>query len=70
VTALSHASSSSLKKNKFKKKRNIKSRKIDKRKRKMLMSKVSHNILRIAAIFRRPNSVILGFPKDMLYLIY
>jgi len=36
VTAMSRASSSS-------RKRNIKSRKIDKRKRKMLVSKVFHN---------------------------
>jgi len=40
VTAMSHASSLSLK---IKKKRNIKSRKIDKRKRKMLVSKAFHN---------------------------
>jgi len=38
VTAMSHASSSSLKI-----KRNIKSRKIDKRKRKILVSKAFHN---------------------------
>jgi len=42
VTVMSHASSSSLK---GKRKRNIKSRKIDKRKRKMLVSKVFYNIL-------------------------
>ena len=40
VTAMSCASSSSLKR---KRKRNIKSRKIDKRKRKMLVSKVFYN---------------------------
>jgi len=40
---MSHASSSSLKRKKTQNKRNIKSRKIDKRKRKMLMSKVFHN---------------------------
>jgi len=34
-------------KKKFKRKRNIKSRKIDKRKRKMLVSKVFHNITEI-----------------------
>jgi len=46
VTAMSHASSSSIKRKKkeIQKKRNIKSRKIDKRKRKMLVSKVFHNI--------------------------
>jgi len=38
VTAISHASSSSLKR-----KRKRKTRKIDKRKRKMLVSKVFHN---------------------------
>jgi len=47
VTAMPRASSSSLKKKKKKKeiqkKRNIKSRKIDKRKRKMLASKAFHN---------------------------
>ena len=43
VTAMSRASSSSLKRKEIQKKRNIKSRKIDKRKRKMLMSKVFHN---------------------------
>jgi len=40
---MSCASSSSLKEKEIQKKRNIKSRKIDKRKRKMLMSKVFHN---------------------------
>jgi len=49
VTVMSRASSSSLKRKKKKekeiqKKRNIKSRKIDKRKRKMLVSKAFHNI--------------------------
>ena len=47
VTAMSHASSSSLKEKEkekeIQKKRNIKSRKIDKRKRKMLVSEVFHN---------------------------
>jgi len=49
VTAMSHASSLSLKRKrkrkrkKIQKKRNIKSRKIDKRKRKMLVSKAFHN---------------------------
>jgi len=43
VTAMSHASSSSLKRKEIQKKRNIKLRKIDKRKRKMLMSKAFHN---------------------------
>ena len=43
VTAMSHASSLSLKEKEIQKKRNIKSRKIDKRKRKMLMSKASYN---------------------------
>jgi len=42
---MSHASSLSLKGTEIQKKRNIKSRKIDKRKRKMLMSKVFHNII-------------------------
>jgi len=43
VTAMSHASSSSLKRKikRNSKKRNIKSRKIDKRERKMLVSKCS-----------------------------
>jgi len=40
---MSCASSSSLKRTEIQKKRNIKSRKIDKRKRKMLMSKAFHN---------------------------
>jgi len=46
VTARSCASSSSLnkKEKEFQKKRNIKSRKIDKRKRKMLVSEAFHNI--------------------------
>jgi len=43
VTAMSYASSSSIKRKKIQKKRNIKSRKIDKRKRKMLVSKVFYN---------------------------
>jgi len=45
VTAMSHASSSSIKRKRkeIQKKRNIKSRKIDKRKRKMLVSKVFHD---------------------------
>jgi len=45
VTAMSCASSLSIKikRNSKEKKRNIKSRKIDKRKRKMLVSKVFHN---------------------------
>ena len=41
VTAISHASSSSMKEKEIQKKRNIKSRKIDKRK--MLAFKVFHN---------------------------
>jgi len=40
---MSHASSLSKKKKKFKRKRNIKSKKIDKRKRKMLVSKAFYN---------------------------
>jgi len=40
---MSCASSSSLKEKEIQKKKNIKSRKIDKRKRKMLMSKAFHN---------------------------
>ena len=45
VTAMSRASSSSLKEKEkeIQKKRNIKSRKIDKRKRKMLVSEAFHN---------------------------
>jgi len=44
VTAMSHASSSSKEKEKeIQKKRNIKSRKIDKRKRKMLVFNMFHN---------------------------
>jgi len=45
VTAISRASSSSLKEKEkeIQKKRNIKSRKIDKRKRKMLVSEAFHN---------------------------
>jgi len=46
---MSHASSSSLKEKEkekeIQKKRNIKSRKIDKRRRKMLVSKAFHNII-------------------------
>jgi len=52
-------------KKKFKKKRNIKSRKIDKRKKKKkkLVSKAFHNIIdtKIAATFRRPYFILLGF---------
>ena len=44
VTAMSHASSSSIKEKEIQKKRNIKSRKIDKRKRKILVSKAFHNM--------------------------
>jgi len=48
VTAISHASSLSLKRKEkekeIQKKRNIKSKKIDKRKREMLVSKAFHNI--------------------------
>ena len=47
VTAMSHASSLSLKikekEKEIQKKRNIESRKIDKRKREMLVSKAFHN---------------------------
>jgi len=43
VTAMSCASSSSIKEKEIQKKRNIKSRKIDKRKRKILVSKAFHN---------------------------
>jgi len=43
VTAMSCASSSLIKEKEIQKKRNIKSRKLDKRKRKMLVSKVFHN---------------------------
>jgi len=43
VTAMSHASSSLIKEKEIQKKRSIKSRKIDKRKRKMLVSKAFHN---------------------------
>jgi len=49
VTAMSCASSSLLKEKEkgIQKKRNIKSRKIDKRKRKMLVSKVFYNTKRV-----------------------
>jgi len=40
---MSHASSSSIKEKEIQKKRNIKSRKIDKRKRKRLVFRVFHN---------------------------
>jgi len=40
---MSHASSSSLKEKEIQKKRNIKSRKIDKRERKILVSKAFYN---------------------------
>jgi len=43
VTAMSHASSSLIKEKEIQKERNIKSREIDKRKRKMLVSKAFHN---------------------------
>jgi len=45
VTAMSHASSLSIKRKEkeIQKKKNIKSRKIDKRKRKMLVFKAFHN---------------------------
>jgi len=43
VTAILCASSLSLKEKEIQKKKNIKSRKIDKRKRKMLMSKAFYN---------------------------
>ena len=39
------------KKKKFKRKRNIKSRKIDKRKRKILVSKAFHNTLYISRLY-------------------
>jgi len=45
VTAMSHASSLLIKEKEIQKERNIKLRKIDKRKRKMLVSKVFHNIM-------------------------
>ena len=45
VTTMSHASSLSIKEKEIQKKRNIKSRKIDKRKRKMLVFKVFHDTL-------------------------
>jgi len=45
VTAMSHASSLSIKEKEIQKKRNIKSRKIDKRTRKILVSKAFHNRL-------------------------
>jgi len=49
VTAMSCASSSSIKRKKkeIQKKRNIKSGKIDKRKRKILVSKAFHNIYKV-----------------------
>jgi len=43
VTAMSCASSLSIKEKEIQKKRNIKSRKIDKRKRKILVSRVFYN---------------------------
>jgi len=43
VTAMSYASSLLIKEKEIQKKRNIKSRKIDKRKRKILVFKVFHN---------------------------
>jgi len=45
VTAMSHASSLSIKEKEIQKKRNIKSRKIDKRKRKMLVFKMFYNTI-------------------------
>jgi len=45
VTVMSCASLLSLKEKEIQKKRNIKSRKIDKRKRKMLVSKAFHNTI-------------------------
>jgi len=56
VTAMSHASSSSLKRKRnskeIQKKRNIKSRKIDKEKRKKLVSKAFHNIILLKLLIR------------------
>jgi len=53
VTEISYASSSSLKgkEQEIQKKRNIKSRKINKRKRKMLVSKAFHNIRQLIKNF-------------------
>jgi len=44
VTAMSRVSSSSIKEKEIQKKRNIKSRKIDKRKKEILVSRAFHNI--------------------------
>ena len=53
VTAMSYASSSLIKRNskEIQKKRNIKSRKIDKRKRKILVFKVFHNTLLVLYLY-------------------
>jgi len=60
VTAMSHASSSSIKR-KRKRKQNIKSRKINKRKRKMLVSKVFHNIATLELFH---NEIVTGFQLE------
>jgi len=52
---MSHASSSSIKEKEIQKKRNIKSRKMDKRKRKILVSKVFHNIEYVNSILSDMN---------------
>ena len=56
VTAVSHAPSLSIKEKEIQKKRNIKSRKIDKRKRKMLVL--------ICIIIGRDKDCLLGEPVD------
>jgi len=62
VTAISCASSSSIKEKEIQKKRNIKSRKIDKRKRKILVSKAFHNI----DLLYRGLVTLLGWPLSRI----
>ena len=66
VTSMSHASSSSIKEKEIQKKRDIKSRKIDKRKRKMLVSKTFHNttstlLIKLATYFVLIKSLMISF---------
>ena len=73
VTAMSHASSLSIKKKKKKekeiqKKRNIKSRKINKRKRKMLVSKSFHNTTPLLRFHFQRNFLFIS-PDNPTYLL-
>jgi len=71
---MSHASLSSIKEKEIQKKRNIKSRKIDKRKRKMLVSKAFHNTmsLGLSPVTNKPYSSkhwFTGFCSTVTYYV-